>query len=157
MGGVKARRPEHTPQTAARIGRDYPSTRAMGPGQESRDKGENSNPSTYPTVPCQESRANGKTETQTHTPHNSRKSRVHSPDTEVAGAVQALTRPNVTRSAGVRLHPKACAALILEAECATPKHLGAQVPRRCPWYALGTGYARKSHGALGFAPKELPC
>ena len=32
-----------------------------------------------------------------------------------------VTRPNEIRSPGVRLHPKACAALGLEAERATPK------------------------------------
>ena len=31
-----------------------------------------------------------------------------------------VTRPNVTRSPGLKLHPKACAALGLEAEGATP-------------------------------------
>ena len=54
-----------------------------------------------------------------------------------------VTRPNVTQSPGVRLQPKACAALGLEAERATPKHLGTQVPRTC-MHALGMGYARKS-------------
>ena len=35
-----------------------------------------------------------------------------------------VTRPNEIRRPGVRLHPKAFAALGLEAERATPKHLG---------------------------------
>ena len=35
-----------------------------------------------------------------------------------------LTRPNKIRRPGVRLHPKACAALGLKAERATPKRLG---------------------------------
>ena len=64
-----------------------------------------------------------------------------------------VTRPSKTWSPGVRLHPKACAALGLEAERATPKHLGTPVPRTC-MHALGTGYARKSGEPLGFRPKE---
>ena len=66
------------------------------------------------------------------------------------------TRPNEIRSPGVRLHPKACAALGLEAERATPKHLGTPVLRTC-MHALGTGYARKSVEPLGFRPKEGTC
>ena len=68
-----------------------------------------------------------------------------------------MTRPNVIRRPGVRLHPKACAALGLEAERATPKHHGTQVPRPRGWHALGTGYARKSGEPLGFRPKEGTC
>ena len=67
-----------------------------------------------------------------------------------------LTRPNEIRRRGVRLHPKACAALGLEAERATPKRLGTLVPRPC-LHALGTGYARKSGEPLGFRPKEGMC
>ena len=67
-----------------------------------------------------------------------------------------VTRPNEIQSAGVRLHPKACAALGLEAERATPKHLRTPVPRTC-MHALGTGYARKSGEPLGFRPKEGTC
>ena len=67
-----------------------------------------------------------------------------------------VTRPNEIRRPGVRLHPKACAALGLEAERATPKHLGTPVPRTC-MHALGTGYARKSGEPLGFRPKEGTC
>ena len=67
-----------------------------------------------------------------------------------------LTRPNEIRRPGVRLHPKACAALGLEAERATPKRLGTLVPRTC-MHALGTGYARKSREPLGFRPKERTC
>ena len=67
-----------------------------------------------------------------------------------------LTRPNEIRRPGVRLHPKACAALGLEAECATPKSLGTLVPRTC-MHALGTGYARESGKPLGFRPKEGTC
>ena len=40
-----------------------------------------------------------------------------------------LTRPNEIQRPGVRLHPKACAALGFEAERATPKRLGTLVPR----------------------------
>ena len=64
---------------------------------------------------------------------------VHSPGLEAARAMQ-VTRPNVTRSPGVRLYPKVCAALGLEAEHATPKHLGTQVPRQCGMpVCLGNG------------------
>ena len=62
-----------------------------------------------------------------------------------------VTRPNEIRRPGVRLHPKACAALGHEAERATPKHLRTPVPRAC-MHALGTGYARKSGEPLGFRP-----
>ena len=95
------------------------------------------------------------TRTQTQTPHNSRKPSVHSPGTEAARAMR-LTRPNEIRSPGVRLHPKACAALGLDAERATPKHLGTLVPRTC-MHALGTGFARKSGDPLGLPPKEGTC
>ena len=64
-----------------------------------------------------------------------------------------VTRQNEIRRPGVRLHPKACAALGLEAEHATPKHLRTPVPRTC-MHALGTRYARKSGEPLGFRPKE---
>ena len=67
-----------------------------------------------------------------------------------------LTRPNEIRRPGVRLHSKACAALGLEAERATPKRLGTLVPRTC-MHALGTGFARKSGEPLGFRPKEGTC
>ena len=63
-----------------------------------------------------------------------------------------LTRPNEIRRPGLRLHPKACAALGLKAERATAKRLGTLVPRTC-MHALGTGYARKSREPLGFRPK----
>ena len=95
------------------------------------------------------------TQTQTQAPRNSRKPSVHSPGTKAARAMQ-VTRPNEIRRPGVRLHPKACAALGLEAERATPKHLGTPVPRTC-MHALGTGYARKSGEPLGFRPKEGTC
>ena len=64
-----------------------------------------------------------------------------------------VTRPNEIRRSGLRLHPKACAALGLEAERAIAKHLGTLVPRTC-MHALGTGYARKSGEPLGFRPEE---
>ena len=66
------------------------------------------------------------------------------------------TRPNEIRRPGVRLHPKASAALRLEAERATPKRLGTPVPRTCK-HALGTGYASKSAEPLGLRPKEGTC
>ena len=67
-----------------------------------------------------------------------------------------VTRPNETRSPGVRLHPKASAALGLEAERATPRRLGTPIPRTC-MHGLGTGCARKSAGPLGLRPKEGTC
>ena len=67
-----------------------------------------------------------------------------------------VTRPNEIRRPGVRLNPKACAALGLEAERWTPKRLGTPVPRTC-MHASGIGYARKSGEALGFRPKEGTC
>ena len=67
-----------------------------------------------------------------------------------------VTRSNVIRRLGVRLHPKACAALGLEAERATPKHLGTLVPRTC-MHAWGTGYTRKSGEPLGFRREEWMC
>ena len=67
-----------------------------------------------------------------------------------------VTRPNEIRSPGVKLHPKACAALGLEGQRATAKHLGTPVPRMC-MHALVTGYARKSGETLGFRPKEGAC
>ena len=63
-----------------------------------------------------------------------------------------VTRSKRDPEPGVRLHPKACAALGLEAERATPKRLGTLVPGTC-MHALGTGYARKSGEPLGFPPK----
>ena len=67
-----------------------------------------------------------------------------------------LTWPNDIWRPGIRLHPKACAALGLEAERATPKRLGTLVPRTC-MHALGTEYARKSGEPLGFHPKDGTC
>ena len=65
-----------------------------------------------------------------------------------------VTGPNEILSPGVSLHPKASAALGLEAEHATPKHLRTQVPRTHRSHALGTGYARKSDEPVGFSSKE---
>ena len=95
------------------------------------------------------------TRTQAHTPHHSRKPSVHSPGTEAAHAMQ-VTRLNEIRSPGVRLHAKACAALGLEADRATPERLRTPVPRTC-MHALGTGYARKSSELLGFRSKGGTC
>ena len=67
-----------------------------------------------------------------------------------------VTWPNEIRRPGVRLHPKACAALGLEAERATPKRLGTLVSRTC-MEGFGTGYARKSVEPLGFRSKEGTC
>ena len=67
-----------------------------------------------------------------------------------------VTRPNEMWSPGIRLHPKACAALGLEAERATPKRLGTPVARTC-MHALETGYGRKSGEPLGFGPDKWTC
>ena len=64
-----------------------------------------------------------------------------------------VTRPNEIRTPGVRLHPKACAALGLEVERATPEHLGTRVPKKC-MHALKMGSARRSGEPLRFRPKE---
>ena len=124
----------------------YPSAQATSLGQEWRGEGENPNPSTHGTVPSRDRRDNGKTQTQT---------RITTTGKQVS--IARVTRQNVTRRLGVRLHPKASAALGLEAECATPKHLGTQVPRPRRWHALGTGYTVKSREPLGFRSKEGTC
>ena len=64
-----------------------------------------------------------------------------------------VTQPNEIQSPVVRLHPKACVVLGLEAEGATPRQLRTPVRRTC-MHALGTGYARKSGEPLGFRPKK---
>ena len=118
--------------------------------------GQNPYPNTHTLDPSQDWRGYRETRTQTKAPHNSRKPGVHSPDTGAACAMQ-VTQPNVTRSPGVRLRPKADPALGLKAGRAAPKHLGTQVPRPRRLHALGTGYARKSDELLGFCPKEGTC
>ena len=127
--------------------------RPQTPQTAARNAGQNQNPypSTHTQDPTREWRGYRETQTRAQAPHNSRKPSVHSPGTQAASAMQ-VTQPNVTRRPGVRLHPKACAALGLEAERATPKHLGTPVPRIC-MHVLGTGYARKSDDPLGFRPK----
>ena len=135
-----------TPHTPARSGgvqaeRAHKHIHTPTPKPEVAGRSRNPSPST--------------TQTQTQAPHNTRKPSVHGPGTEAARAMQ-VTRPNEIRSPGVRLHPKACVALGLEAERATPKHLGTPVPRTC-MHALGTGYARKSGEAPGFRSKEGTC
>ena len=132
----------HKPQPVkeGRRHKPYPKTPAEGPSEDWRGY---LNP--HPTT----------TRTRTQTPHNSRKPSVHSPGTEAARAMQ-LTWPKEIQSPGIRLHPKACAALGLEAERATGKHLRTLVPRTC-MRAFGTGYARKSGEPLGFRPKEGTC
>ena len=67
-----------------------------------------------------------------------------------------VTWPNGIWRPGVRLHPKACAALGFEAERVTPKHLGTPVRRSC-MHALGTEYARLSGYPLGYRPEEGMC
>ena len=118
-------------------------------------RSQNLRPSTPTEDPSQDWRGYRETQTQAQAPLNSRKPGVHSQGTEAARAIH-VTRPNKIRSPGVRLHPKACAALGLEAERVTPKHLGTPVASTC-MHALGTGYARKSDEPLGFRPNEGTC
>ena len=91
---------------------------------------------THTLDPSQDRRGYRETQTQTKAPHSSSKPSVHSPGTEAARVMQ-VSRLNVTQSRGVGLHPKACAALGLEAERAAPKHVGTQLPRTRRWHALG--------------------
>ena len=67
-----------------------------------------------------------------------------------------VTWPNEIWRPGLIWHPKACAALGLEAEVVTLKHRGTLVPRTC-MHALRTGYPRRSGEPLGFRPKEGTC
>ena len=143
---IRAKTHTPTPRTHARRGwvqgeHTHKHTHSPTPQPGVAGRSRNPNPTT--------------TQTQTQAPRNSRKPSVHSPGTEAARAMQ-VTRPNEIRRPGLRLHPKACAPLGLEAERATPKHLGTPVPRTC-MHAFGTGYARKSGEPLGFRPKEGTC
>ena len=72
-----------------------------------------------------------------------------------------VTRQNEIRRPGVRLHPKARAALGLEAERATPKRLRTLVQRTC-MHALGTsrvplkgGDVRKHGGTPSWRDKNV--
>ena len=70
-----------------------------------------------------------------------------------------VTRPNEFRRPGVRLHPKACAALGLEAERATPKRLGTPVPRtaaRSRGRAAGGGTAPDTRRPLTTVAGQPP-
>ena len=152
----------------------YPGTHALDPaksGKVSADPepkraqhepqleiaGQSRNPSatTRNLDPSQECCSHRGGQTQTQTPHNNRRPSVHSLGTEAARAMQ-VTRPNEIWRPGVWLHPKACAAMGLEAERVTPKHLGTPVARPC-MHAFEKGYARKSREPLGFGPKEGTC
>ena len=133
--------PHRTPQPGVAGYKRSAHTSAHTPQHPSQERGRNPNPTT--------------TQTQTQAPPNSRKPSVHSPGTQAARAMQ-VTRPNEIWRPGVRLYPKACAALGLEAERATPKHLRIPVPRTC-MHARGTGYARKSVEPLEFRPREGTC
>ena len=125
ISGVQAKRkPKHThykpqPGLAGRSQNPYPNTHTLHHSQKWRGYRE--------------------TQTRTRAPHISMKPSVRSRGTEAAGAMQ-VTRSNEIQSPGIRLHPKACAALGLEAERATPKHLGTPVPRKC-MHALQAGYS----------------
>ena len=134
----------------------HPPAHTASPGQGRKKAGGNPNPNTYLTRNRnQEKPGEEEPENQAGMPHD-RKPSVHSPASEAARAMQ-MTRPNEVQKRGLRLHPKASAALGLEAERATPKHLRTQVPRTCLWHALGTVYARKFGDLLGFGPKEETC
>ena len=124
--------PKHThtkpqPDQARNKRSPHPLAQTASPGQDRKRAGGKQNPSTCRTpLPHQEKPGEEEPRTQAGRPHNSRKPSVHRSDTEPALAMQ-VTRPNQVRSPGPRLHPKASAAVGLEAERATAKHLGTQV------------------------------
>ena len=149
------------PRTLTRTGGVQADTQPNRKDRELQRGKEGRNHKPYPNTPTQDpshgwrgyqSPNPSTTRTQAQTLHNSKKPSVHSPGTEAARAMQ-VTRPNEIRSPGVRLHPKACAALGLEADGPTPKCLGTPVPRTC-MHAFGTGYARRSGEPLGSAQKR---
>ena len=78
------------------------------PGMMGRNQ--NLYPSTHTLDPGQDWRVYRETHTQTQAPHKGRKPSVHSPGTEEARTMQ-VSRPSEIRRLGVRMHPKACAAL----------------------------------------------
>ena len=133
-GGVQTERAlNHThPKTPARNDGVQAKTRAQQHTPQTRARNRGAKPNPYPSThtqdPSQEWRGYNETQTQIQAPHNSRKPSVYSRGTEAARAMQ-VTRPNEIQIPRLRLHPKACAALGLEAERATPKHLGTPVPR----------------------------
>ena len=158
MAGGKGKAHETT--QVPKAGRHQSPTTNTTNSRQKRDNTKNGAQTHPPKTPAKTGRGKQNprpttTRTQPQMQANSRKPSAHSPGTEAARAMQ-VTRPNEIRSPGVRLHPKACAALGLEAERATPKRLGTLVPRTC-MHALGTGYARKSGEPLGFRPKEGTC
>ena len=179
-GKAKTRNQGHTPQALAGIGRleadralkhTQPDTPATSGGGKAKPvsrhthhkppaglawRSQNMYGNTHTVDPSQDLRGCRETHTQTHALHNSSKPSIHNPGTKAARAMQ-LKGPNLTWSPGGGLHPKAFAALGLELECATPKHLGTEEPRPRRWYALGTGYAWKSGEPLGFRQKEGTC
>ena len=158
--GQAERAHKHThPDTRARMGRGRQNlnhTRAPHTPARIGRRSQIPYPNTHALYPNQDWRGYRRTQTGTEAPHNSTKPSVHSPDTEAARAMQ-VTRLNEIRSPGKSLHPKDFAALGQRAERATPKHFGTQVPRKPRWHFLGTRYARKSGGPLGFCPTEGTC
>ena len=110
-------------------------------------RNQNPYPSTHTQDPSQEWLGYRETQTQTQAPHNSRNPSVDTRALRQPSALQ-VTRPNEIRSPGVRLHPKACAALGLEA-----KPLQTPVPRTC-MHALGTRYAGSPVNPKGFAQRR---
>ena len=72
------------------------------PQPGSAGESQNPYPNTHTLDPSQDWLGYRETQTQTQTPHNSRKHSVH----EAARAMQ-LTRPNAMQRPSVRLHPKA--------------------------------------------------
>ena len=135
-GGVQAERthsharPKAQPGMAGCKPKRKPNGTHHKPQLGTEGRSQNPYQSTPTQDPSQSRRGYRKTQTQAQAPHNSRKPSVHSPGTEAARAMQ-VTRRNEIRTPGARLHPKASAALGLEAERATPKHLGTPVPSTC--------------------------
>ena len=138
---VQARQPY--PPTHQQIHIPQPNTRAANSNQRRQDKGANRTNRHNPRAPGRnagrqentQTRARAKSDPQKRknqrrtslNPQHTRYTTVGNsvskvPDTEAARARQ-VTRPNEIQSPGVRMHHKASAALGLEAECATPKHL----------------------------------
>ena len=95
----------------------YPRAHTREASQEWPGKGQNPKPYTRTAKPHPGMAGSG----LKPNPNKSRKPSLHSWGTESAQTMQ-VTRPNVTRTPGVRLHPKACAAVGLKTKCATPYH-----------------------------------
>ena len=129
--------PRRGPQRGCRCMERYPGSNESKSDTGMVGRNQNPYPSTHTLDPSHDWRGYRETQTQTQAPQKGTKPCVHSPGTEAARAMQG-TQPNEIRSPGVRLHSGAFAALGLEAERATPKHLRTPVRRTC-MHAFGNG------------------